>query len=414
MENSSKAEGMKTYWFTIAVGEEYQAHAARLQRSLEAFHIPLSILTLDSADRMQAKHLKIDGILEAPKDCRRIVYLDADTFVLNADAIHDVNGAWRIPWRIPVENSLPKTMDSTEAARRLAAFYQQYDLYDFAAQGKYEGVEWNSGVIVGERDMMQRLAREWAVWWDRILEAFDGHFRRDQLSFRIAYAKVCQPYLQDGLPVEHNWVVSYYGINPQANILHRTMVRRVPWLDKAWNTFTGKLLSGEGLRTDNRVFEISRISRRRPQLMKTKEVDREIEGRLLVEVVSLCQPGKILLCGITDKDKRYLPLLEGQRANITCVNSISQVANDQLAAFDLVIFCGVDHTIPAKEKNLFKNEVVFCFCGLHDMSLYEQLFSYEYVRFLDYGFGIFSQSPKITKWDFDFPIEEKHEHMKGK
>ena len=396
---------MKTYWFTIASGEIYQIHAERLRRSLEVFNIPLTIIDLGSANSRDAKRCKITGILNAPKDCERIVYLDADTIVLDPANIDKANGAWRIPWRISIDSSLPKDLEPREAAERLNSFYRRYDLPVFEKNGALEGVEWNSGVIVGERNVMLELAQEWAIWWDRLLDLFDGHFRRDQLSFRIAYSKTCLPRFHTDLPIKYNWVVSYFGINPNASILHRTMVRRVPWLQEIWEEFVDQKLSGMIVRTENQVFDIRGIGRGRPCLQRTTNVDLHSEACLLRQLLAFSQPGKILLCGSMNQKERSLPIIREYCDDFVSIDSIHQLKEHDLSKFDLVVFCGVDYAIPDELVDSFNRDTVFCFTGLHDMALYRYLYRYAYVRFLEFGFGLFSNISKIEDWDFTYPDE---------
>lgn len=396
---------MKTYWFTIAAGEKYQIHAERLRRSLEMFGIPLAVIDPGSMNSRDAKRYKITGILNAPKDCERIVYLDADTIVLDPQNIDGSNGAWRIPWRISINSSLPRELEPRDAADRMNSFYRKYDLPAFEKNGALQGVEWNSGVIVGQRDVMLELAHEWAIWWDRLLDQFDGHFRRDQISFRIAYSKTFHPHFDTDLPIKYNWIVSYFGINPSVSILHRTMVRRVPWLEELWEEFVEQKLSGKIVRTANRVFDISGIARGRPCLQRTTSVNLLTETCLLRQVLAFSQPSRILLYGGTSQKERVLPIIQEHLVDFVSIDSFHQFEDLDLSIFDLVLFCGVDYAIPNELANSFNHDTIFCFTGLHDMALYKYLYQYAYVRFLEFGFGLFSHVSKIEDWDFTYPDE---------
>ncbi len=392
---------MKTYWFTIADGDIYQLHATRLKRSLEVHGVTLTILAPGPANSREAKHRKISGILEAPRSCERIVYLDADTFVLDPAGIEAVNGAWQIPWRIEVEGCLPKKLDPRVSAERLESFYVRHGLSMFAKGGSLEGVEWNSGVIVGERDLMIELAQEWSLWWDRILELFDGHFRRDQLSFRIAYHSVCLAKKVAGLPASYNWIVSYFGINPNVNILHRTMVRKWQWVEEAWERIVARKLAGEEVRTANHSFEYAGIAKERPCLQRNTDVDLAREVDLLRQTLAFCKPQQVLLCGVTQDDRRFLSQVIEYTGRYVCIDSLHSLpAELDPVTFDLVLFCGVDYTLPATRTCQFHPEAIFCFAGIHDMALYEYLHDFRYVRLLDQGFGLFSHSPSITTWSY--------------
>lgn len=392
---------MKTYWFTIASGAPYRLHAERLRLSLKAHGVSLTILELGSSSSMEAKRQKIAGILDAPRRCDRIVYLDADTLVLNPEGIEKVNGSWQIPWRIPVEACLPKTLDPQDLVKRLEPFYQRHNLSAFAHGGNLEGVEWNSGVIAGDRDKMIELAHEWALWWDRILDLFHGHFRRDQLSFRIAYHNRFLAQYPAGLPAEYNWIASYFGVNPNVHILHRTMVRNVPWLEKDWEQVVARRLAGEDVHTANLFFDYSRIATGRPCLQRRMDVEPNTEAELLRQTLACGQPQRVLLCGIGEDDQRFPPLIREQTDNYACVASLGHLpAGLDLAAFDLVLFCGVDYVIPKEQMRQFNRDTVFCFAGIHDMALYRHLYEFVYVRILDQGFGLFSHSPKIIAWTY--------------
>ena len=397
---------METYWFTIADGDIYQLHAGHLRQSLEAQGVTLAILPPGPATSKEAKHRKITGILDAPRSCDRIVYLDADTLALDVDGMEKINGAWQIPWRIEIQGCLPKKLDPRESAERLESFYACHGLSMFAKGGSLEGVEWNSGVIVGDRDMMIELAKEWSLWWDRILKLFDGNFRRDQLSFRIAYHNV---YLAKGgasLPVDYNWIVSYFGMNPNANILHRTMVRKWPWVDETWERIVTRKLAGEDVRTANLCFDYAGITRERPCLQRNTEGNLSREASLLRQTLAFCEPHQVLICGIAPEDRMFLPLILEHTARYICADSLYDLpAGLDLATFDLVLFCGIDYSIPAAQAVRFQPETVFCFVGIHDLALYENLHNFRYVRLLDQEFGVFSDSPKITTWryaEFEF------------
>jgi hypothetical protein len=390
---------VKTYFFTIAAGDVYRAHAERLHASLRALGASLDILVPGAPGSMAAKRLKIAGILNAPRDCERIIYLDADTFALDLDGIDAVEGSWRIPWRMPVESYFPRTLDAHWCAQRLQAFYRTHGLTELDEGGSLEGVEWNSGVIAGSRDAMLVLAEQWGLWWDRVLDLFHGHFRRDQVSYRIAYRKVCEARGMAALPAEYNWVASYFGVNPNAHILHRTMVRGVPWLDEEWNRMVSRKLAGIDVRTANRRFDGVGILSGRPSLLRREEAGGEIEAGLLGQTLNFSQARRVLLCGIDSHDRRFLPIAGAHGAETLCVVS-PEAAQADRRGFDLVVFCAMDYRLAPEVKQCFGADTVFCFAGIHDMALYRELYEFRYVRILAEGFGVFSDSRRIVSWPY--------------
>jgi hypothetical protein len=391
--------GKKSYWFTIASGLQYKKHAANLVRSLEDQGISLDILGSDSMTREASKFLKIEGILRAPKDYDRIIFLDADTIVLSADGIDTVNGSWQIPWRIPVGASIPKTLDPVSYLPKIEEFYLKYGLDVFLKGKAFEGIEWNSGVIVGDRRIMVDLANEWRYWWSRINELFDGHFRRDQVSFRIAYYNVFKSkYKMEDLPCGYNWVASYHGLNPNANILHRTMVHHAEWLEKGWNEIVEKISLGKTIKTINRLFDMKAIQNTLPCLKDCHHVNPVVAATYVRRAVRLRPPRRIFIFGSSVANADLINALRQSCNPGFCVGIL--LPEDKVTGDDLIIF----NVFDCFEVEQFIEDIdkmaVCCLTRAHDLEFYRFLFQFSYVRFIDYNFVLFSNSAIVTAWDF--------------
>jgi hypothetical protein len=387
----------KTYWFTIATGQKYREMVKPLIMSLKKHHIELNVIGSDSMNRIETKYQKITGILESPVDCDRIVYLDADTLVLNPVGIENMNGSWQVPWKIPAEACIPKNLDKNKYINKLEEFYRQNNLSVFRNDGEFEGIEWNSGVIAGERQILVELAKEWAFWWDRILELFDGHFRRDQVSYRIAYYKVFKLRNEiPDLPIEYNWVVSYFGINPNANILHRTMLKNVDWIEKDWNSIVDKAIAGTKAKTKNSLFDLSGIQNAMPCLNECIHLNRDLAYELLIKALKLKNAKKILIIGDLNENIKSLIAKNQISVQIHCANSIETIDNQ--IDYNFLIFNSLEH-LKIFEYLITKNAVA-CFFNAHKLEFYQFLFRFMYVRFVDYNFVLFSNSSEIVEWNF--------------
>ena len=345
-----------TYWFTVAYGDLYVKSAIQLRNSLKRFGINLNIISGSEQKSVDAKFQKIKGILSAPKEYNRIIFLDADTVVICPEELNAHDGAWKIPWTMPIASCIPKGLDNDIYQERLKKLYSDEGLDVFLPGGIYEQIEWNSGVIAGQADIMKELALEWNIWWERILQIFDNHFRRDQISFRIAYWKIfIEKYNYAGLPQECNWVVSYFGINPNASVLHRTLVKGHDWIEKGWERIISLLEKGEAIGTKNEVFDITALLNGKPCLdfMNCKHFNPDTAQKML------------------HKTFRY--------------------AEDR----NMVVSSDI--------KNIYKASSDFdvgCILGAHQLEYYQDLFKFKYVRFINESFGLFSDSHEILEWDF--------------
>jgi hypothetical protein len=392
--------GLKTYWFTIASGSPYRDMARNAARLLKRHGIELDILGSDALNREESKFLKIRGILNAPSDCDRIVYLDADTIVLNPDGIDGVNGSWRIPWNIPVEDCIPKDLDARRYAGEFEAFHRRNGIIELNPGGEYGGVEWNSGVIVGNRDTLVELAEEWAFWWKRINRLFGERFRRDQVSFRIAYYRVMKKERRsEDLPAIYNWVVSYSGINPNANVLHRTMVKNVGWLARDWEKIFEEADSGADVRTKNRVFDIGPIQDTKPCLKRCIHVNPETVEKRLSRLYALQRPERVL---VWTESASSAPFLSGtDPTGGKCEYADSPDPPEAMRRFDTILFDGVDPSRAEGGLRWIRRDAVCCLIHSHRLEYYRTLFRFSYVRFVDYSMAVFSDSPKILEWKFD-------------
>jgi hypothetical protein len=390
---------MKNYWFTIASGAKYRKHAAVLAQSLNILGIDIDILGSDSMTREESKLMKIDGIMNAPVNFDRIIFLDADTIVLNTKGIDTVNGAWKIPWQIPVESVIPKTLNPSDFTPRLEDFYLENGLNIFARGGIYEGVEWNSGVIIGDRKVMTELAEEWLNWWHKINMLFEGHFRRDQVSFRIAYYNIFKSkYKIADLPGKYNWVSSYQGINPNANILHRTMVKHVEWLERDWDDIVKKILTGEDITTNNRLFDNEAVQKSLPCLKECNHVNQAITLSCIKKAVKFFNPKRILIFGPPDVNHDLICKMNIFFNRIICTDAVISepgINKDDFIVFDLYDLSKVESFLESMDKD------AVCFLTrAHNLEFYRLLFKFKFVRFIEYSFVIFSDSPVITTWDF--------------
>lgn len=216
---------MRVYYFTVATPGKYSSFAQDLVRSAANHGMEIHVLGEKTSGGEDAKLLKIEGILGAPSWADRVVFIDADMLVVDPEGLERYQGAILEPWRHPEGMYAAEHPDKTVKRTRIER------LYRFAAReglecaipgGPYAGAEWNSGVIVGNRSFLNDLALEWKKWWSWVLEANDGEFRRDQISFKFAYIKIHkQKYQLEDLPREYNWLVKRWGFKPEARLLHK-------------------------------------------------------------------------------------------------------------------------------------------------------------------------------------------------
>lgn len=395
---------MKTYWFTIASGPEYHEIVKTLALSCQKHGIDLHILEACGEDGRAAKHRKIDGILNAPEGVERIVFLDADTAVLDPQGIDAVSGSWRMPWRMPTEDSIPRGLDVGRYAPRLLRFYRNRRLEVFCPGGLYEGIEWNSGVIAGSRKAVTELALQWDDMWRAVEDVFDGNFRRDQVSYKLAYWKVfVEKYRCAGLPAAYNWCASYFGINPNAHILHRNMLKGVPWLDEGWARLSAALEAGSAYQTQNRVFDMRPVVRETPcRAGAAPRFDRDAALTRLGQTVAHAAPRHVLVVGPPSECEPVLAKLK--RLNPQSVDP-QDAASVLLKArqWDMVVYTNLEYVGRAVPPSFG----VGCFFRARQPAFFETLFSFSFVRFIDANFGLFSDSGDITGWNYEESCQER-------
>jgi len=387
----------REYWFTIASNTQYLKMAKDLARSLEMHNISIDILGDHSLSREESKYLKIAGILDAPSDCDRIVFLDADTIVTDPTGTEKVNGSWQIPWRIESESSIPKNLDFTQYTSKLEQFYKTNGFFEFTKGQKFEGIEWNSGVIIGDRDIMTELAREWAIWWNEIKILFDGNFRRDQISYRMAYLNIFKKrYQLEDLPADYNWIVSYSGINPNANIIHRTMVKNIPWMENGWINLIEKVFEANQHKTHNKIFDLSNIQDAKPCLHNCRHHSEDVLLKHLKSTIKQQNPEKLLVyCANGINNILYKKL-----KSLNILSVFSGLSGNNIITEDFDLICFDTFNVPDIDKilNSVADNSVGCITCAHHLWLYQALFQFSYVRFIDYSFVIFSNNEKIMNW----------------
>lgn len=216
---------MKTYWFSIATPGKYRSFARDLMRSAALRGIEIDILGESSRGNHDSKLLKIEGILNAPTWADHIVFIDADTLIVDPTNIEQHNGVILEPWKHK-EGMYTVDCRSKETRRkRLDCLWEackREGIPEGCPGDRFGSVEWNTGVISGHRKFMMDLALEWKRWWNIVLDCNDGKFRRDQLSFKFAYIKIHKKkYGYEDLPRVYNWLIKRWGYPPEAKILHK-------------------------------------------------------------------------------------------------------------------------------------------------------------------------------------------------
>ena len=239
---------MKTYWFTIVSNPEYEQLYQDLRTTAQHHDIEIHAVTTDPSQVSKApvntqlsksvpastvklkpeeeriKRLKIEAILNAPSGYERIVYLDADTLLVDPSTITEINASMKEPW--PTQRALlPQQMNwlvNRRWQQRLWPLLKKEGLETFCPGGTDYRQEWNSGVIVGDRKFMEALAQAWLRWWLLLLDICEGNFERDLISYIFANSQVARH--QNGFETispRYNCIVKRMGFLPDAAILHR-------------------------------------------------------------------------------------------------------------------------------------------------------------------------------------------------
>ena len=224
---------MRTYWFTVAVGREYEEQARALVASARRHGITVHILNKSVERRLHShpKSLKIQGILDAPAWADRIMFLDSDTLLLDPTGHEEQCGAVYEPWTRP---------DSKLVGRKNISAYEYliYNQYPSFAASKARRRSWNSGVIMGPREWMIELAQAWLDAYMAVLKVTNGTLHRDQASFRLAYESFTTLELQP----EWNWILKRHGVRDDVHILHAGGEPIGPGKKKQWERLKERIL----------------------------------------------------------------------------------------------------------------------------------------------------------------------------
>lgn len=211
-----------TYFFTIASGRTHEELADLLVRSALRFGININVIRPTGASAMDLKYSKILGILGAPAWAERIVFMDADTVLVNPEGLQVQSGAVLQDYvHYAYTRKEPRRVRVLRKLDCLARKEGVAELHD----GPLMHREWNSGVICGPRDMMLYLADRWQWWWQAI-KAFWPTVPRDQISFRYAYLQAKKQFGFDDLSPAYNFcyfVEKMRRLSPppqEAKILH--------------------------------------------------------------------------------------------------------------------------------------------------------------------------------------------------
>lgn len=217
---------MRTYYFTIAAAKStYFKFAESLKKSAELLEIPLHILGSPDMTVEQAKHLKIDGVLNVPSGYDRIAYLDADCLMVDVSGMENINGALLEDWGHSLRHYVAAPY-CIKAQKELLDRENMSEMWidddNKSNWSEYTPLEWNSGVIVGDVGFMKELATEWEKWWHLVNKANGNVFIRDQISFKYAYYNVgVKKYGFRTIPKSYNWLIKRWAFPPNVNILHK-------------------------------------------------------------------------------------------------------------------------------------------------------------------------------------------------
>jgi hypothetical protein len=225
---------MKTYWFTVAVGDKFARQAGDLVQSGRRHDITVDVLdgNVERVLHPHPKSLKIQGILNAPAWADRIVFLDSDTLILDPTGHDETVGSVLETWTRPDTRMVGNRANAARYARMIQKHYPEFDTHHARNRS------WNSGVIMGNRDAMMALAENWRVAWKRVCACTGGTLHRDQASYRIAYH-------QTGLPElgrSWNWILKRWGVRDDVNIIHAGGEPIGPGKRKQWEALKGRVL----------------------------------------------------------------------------------------------------------------------------------------------------------------------------
>jgi len=240
---------MRTYYFSIATsGTKYETYAKDLVASGKQHGIDIDVIVPDSNGELNAKKLKISGILNAPSWADRIVFLDADSFIIDPSGLNDYDGACFWPhWHQKyITHIAHDRKDQAINARRIKRLEERsaQEGIPLVKGTLFANTIWLSGTLTGHRDFMFDLANEWTKWLDIYLECSDGEFRQDQASFKFAYQAIHNnKYKYDDVPLIYNISIKKEGFPGDAKIIHYAGNPK-PQIRLVWNEMMKQAFAG--------------------------------------------------------------------------------------------------------------------------------------------------------------------------
>jgi len=230
---------MKTYFYTVAIGEKFEKMADLLVRSAEKVGMEIDIYSpdFDPEDQIRASRMgKIDGFRNMPSGYDRACFIDADCLILKNFTDISIDGAMIEDWKHKCRKYYPRGVEESVANETLKALNCVLDDMGmtemrmdevgerYAKDNDMEyfgGYEWNGGVISGTKSFLTDLMDEWERWHGIIDDLNDGVFIRDQISFKYAYYNIgWKKWGYRTIPREFNWHTKRWDINRDVYILH--------------------------------------------------------------------------------------------------------------------------------------------------------------------------------------------------
>lgn len=222
---------MTTTYFTIVSGAAYEQHVSRLQASATRLGIVVHVVRVpQDASIATIKKQKPLRMLELAHSSERLVYVDADTLLVDVSGIETLSGSLKEPWgmgKVPLTALMDTTSETEKRQQQLFDILDRRNLGVFLPGGELHRQEWNSGVIVGPSDSLKALATRWLEWWHILDTIFDGRFRRDQIAYRYAYYEWSRDY-PDVFHEPFNWICKRRGLCGNPKIYHLAGLQKQP------------------------------------------------------------------------------------------------------------------------------------------------------------------------------------------
>lgn len=361
---------MKTYWFTVAVGEEHERYAADLKRCAELCGVQLDVIggrQFPNPFHDHPKALKIEGILNAPEWADRIVFLDSDIYLIDDRPFLKYNGAMR-------------------------------------AEKRPE--EWQSGAICGPVDFMRDLAETWKRNWHLSLDE-SSDFTRDQVSFRPTYEEVARRHGVSELPQFCNHLIRRNNLGSALPaVVHltgspnsgRDYVRHaVDWLKRTLfnGTWDGDLQPcdhGGNCKCSGGRWSFAEPFQRVLDLTKPRWCQHYGPG--LDPLMSLANGAELVICH--EGKPEYA--VENAGVEMRILDESTEEYVRGMTGFDLYFVDGRRRAECLRSiRRVCRFDSVVC---LHDASrrrYHEALSAWRYVRFLHKGFAVASDHPRILR-----------------